>query len=390
MASSASPSPSTTTTTTIISLRFSHVLRIDDYRSTLNGDGRRPSFDSRSFSAGGRTWHIRYRPMGSLVCPENTDSISLYLVLDDVVDEAVNAQATFSLLDQDGKPVHGYCRTSPLINFSALRKRGLGYGYEQFIKREALERSKYLRDDCFAVAVNIHVVKASARAAAVPDSDMHRHLDHLLSSGEFRVSGETFSAHRLVLAARSPVFRAELYGPMREGGRAAVIQIDDMEPQVFRALLSFIYTDVWPEMEPEDECAMSQHLLVAADRYGLQRLKLMCQDTLLMRNHIDTGSVATILALAEQHHCPRLKQSCFKFLASPTGLAAIIGTQDFELIQQTCPTIVLRKRESRSCHDANALGTDKGLLLAFTAHAPSSFMAGTIVVALLFLGFNYK
>jgi len=177
-------------------------------------------------------------------------------------------------------------------------------------------------------------------------------LGDLLSSGDgadarFRVSGETFSAHRLVLAAWSPVFRAELYGPMREGDRAAVIQIDDMEPQVFRALLSFMYTDAWPEMKPEDECAMSQHLLVAADRYGLQRLKLMCQDTRLMRNHIDTGSVATIiLALAEKHHCPRLKQSCFKFLASPTARAVIIGTPHFELIHQTCPTIVLRKIES--------------------------------------------
>jgi speckle-type POZ protein len=32
----------------------------------------------------------------------------------------------------------------------------------------------------------------------------------------FSVGGETFTAHKLVLAMRSPVFKAEFYGPMRE------------------------------------------------------------------------------------------------------------------------------------------------------------------------------
>ncbi|KAB8112806.1 hypothetical protein EE612_051541, partial [Oryza sativa] len=51
------------------------------------------------------------------------------------------------------------------------------------------------------------------------------------------------AAHRCVLAARSPVFRAELFGPMKESAATAVITVDDMEAEVFRALLAFIYTD---------------------------------------------------------------------------------------------------------------------------------------------------
>jgi hypothetical protein len=54
--------------------------------------------------------------------------------------------------------------------------------------------------------------------------DLHRHLGGLLASGDgadvaFRVAGETFRAHRCVLAVRSPVFKAELLGTMREGDR---------------------------------------------------------------------------------------------------------------------------------------------------------------------------
>ncbi|RLM75192.1 peptidyl-prolyl cis-trans isomerase Pin1-like [Panicum miliaceum] len=255
--------PSRSTTTIVSSMRFYHVLKIDGYLNTLNAHhGRRPSFNSRPFPAGGRTWHISYRPTGSPHHPENNEFISFYLVLDDIVNDlAVNAQATFSLLDQEDKPVHKHRRTTRPNNFSASRDRA--FGYERFIEREALERSEYLKDDCFAVGVNVHVVRGAPSRAVPPDSDMRRHLGDLLSSGEgadvaFRVGGETFAAHRLVLAARSPVLRAELYGPMREGTTTDAIRIDEMEAQVFEGLLVFVCTDTWPEMEPEDEAAMSQ------------------------------------------------------------------------------------------------------------------------------------
>ena len=87
-----------------------------------------------------------------------------------------------------------------------------------------------------------------------------------------------------------------------------------MEPEVFDALLTFIYTDTLPEMKEGEECAMAQHLLVAADRYNLERLKLICEDKLC--KYIDTGSAATILALAEKHNYHGLKDACFAFLSS--------------------------------------------------------------------------
>jgi speckle-type POZ protein len=45
-----------------------------------------------------------------------------------------------------------------------------------------------------------------------------------------------------VLAARSSVFRAELFGPMKENS-GGPIEISDMESDVFKSLLHFIYTD---------------------------------------------------------------------------------------------------------------------------------------------------
>ena len=53
-----------------------------------------------------------------------------------------------------------------------------------------------------------------------------------------------------------------------------------------------------------------QHLLVAADRYGLDRLRLMCEGKLC--RGIDARTVATTLALAEQHRCAHLKDAFFR------------------------------------------------------------------------------
>jgi speckle-type POZ protein len=101
------------------------------------------------------------------------------------------------------------------------------------------------------------------------------------------VAGELFRAHRCVLAARSPVFQAELFGPVKEQAtHTRPIRIDDMEPAIFQALLHFIYTDAISD-NASGNVAM-QHLLVAAERHGLDRLKAMCEDKLCHAIDVET------------------------------------------------------------------------------------------------------
>uniref|UniRef100_A0A453LS80 BTB domain-containing protein n=2 Tax=Aegilops tauschii subsp. strangulata TaxID=200361 RepID=A0A453LS80_AEGTS len=319
-----------------------HVLKIVGYSRTKelpNGEW----IDSCPFQVGGRTWHLRYYPNGAE--SSSTDYISLYVALDDIVGEAeaVKAQANFSLLDQGGNPVLPYCWGTGTKNFSEENT----WGFNKYIKRDELEKSELLKDDSFTVKVDVTVMgefhARKAPSVVVPPSDIHRHLGDLLSSKagvdvEFRVGGETFSAHRLVLAAQSPVFRAEFFGPMMEGTITEPICIDDIEAEVFKALLTFMYTDTLPDMDQQEESAMAQHLLVAADRYDLERLKLICEDKLC--KHIDTSSVATILALAEQHHCHELKAACLVFLSSPVNLDGAMESEGFQFLTKSCPGVI--------------------------------------------------
>ncbi|GJN20632.1 hypothetical protein PR202_gb08032 [Eleusine coracana subsp. coracana] len=127
---------------------------------------------------------------------------------------------------------------------------------------------------------------------------------------------------------------------MKESGTEGVIRIDDMEAQVFKDLLHFVYTDSLPKLKKdgEEEDVMSQHLLVAADRYNLERLKLICEEKL--SRYIDVGTVATILTLAEQHHCHGLKKACFSFLSSSAILKAVMATDGFDYLCKSCPSIM--------------------------------------------------
>jgi speckle-type POZ protein len=255
-------------------------------------------------------------------------------------------------------------------------------GFPKFVKRKVLEQgsifSCYLKDDRFSVRCDITVITESTvpparpsvvvaappssdsifkkeakkeeegapeRFVIVPPPDMHRHLGHLLSSGDgadvtLEVEGETFMAHRSILTARSPVFKAELFSPT-EGTSTTVssVSIKAIEPRVFKALLHFIYTDSLPEIDDKGETmAMAPRLLVAADRYGLVRLKLICEDKLC--KHICTASVGTILALAGKHDCDGLKRACLKFLMSGGNLKAAIATDGFDDLASSCPSVL--------------------------------------------------
>jgi speckle-type POZ protein len=321
----------------------SHVMKVDVYSCT-KGLGNGKFISSGTFDVGGHRWSIRYYPDGEQ--PDAADWISIFLYLertDDALD--VKAQFNFSLHDIGvGQPVSSFVRSSQICTF-----RREPWGFAKFIQRKTFETSSYLKDDRFSVKCDVTVMQeirteVATQFVTVPPSDIHRHLGQLLSSEEaadvtFEVDGDTISAHRLVLAARSPVFKAELYGSMKERTMSH-IQIVDMEARVFKAMLHFIYTDLLPEIDTKDAMVMTQHLLVAADRYGLERLKLVCEDMLC--SHITTLTAATILVLAEQHGCRGLKQACFDFLKRSSKLLKEVRASDgFQHLTRSCPYLIL-------------------------------------------------
>ncbi|CAN6363476.1 unnamed protein product [Urochloa humidicola] len=332
-------------TSTIIAEKSTgtHLLRVDSYSGT-KGLGVGKSINSGTFAAGGHSWYIAYFPDGEDDECADWISVSLYLDRPSAKDNVVKARFEFRLIDYNGCPQSQYWKKSPVTTFS-LAQGSRSSGHKKFMQTKDFERwwkdSFWIRCDV-TVVKDIRVETITAESGVLTPPDLGRNLGELLESQlgadvEFMVGDEVFMAHRIVLAARSSVFKAELYGQMKEKYRMTCIQIDDMDPRVFKALLQFIYTDSFPDVHKDDKIAMAQHLLIAADRYNLERLKYISVDVL--RSYIDPTTAVATLALAEQHGCHRLKEECFKFLRSRQNLTAIMESDDFEDLVRSSPSL---------------------------------------------------
>ncbi|KAL6842085.1 hypothetical protein ACP4OV_028064 [Aristida adscensionis] len=210
-----------------------------------------------------------------------------------------------------------------------------------------ISMSNYLASGTCTLTVECTItVFKNINTIPLPSSKLHRHLGKLLQSEvgadvTFLVAGESLATHKNILAARSPVFMAEFFGEMEERNSGCV-EIKEMQAEVFKAMLHFIYTDKVPGFDAMDEGAvlMAQHLIVAADRYALDGLKLLCERRLAIG--IQVGTAARTLALAEQHGCLELKAKCVEFITggSPEIFEAVLATEGYKDLQTSCPSVV--------------------------------------------------
>ncbi|XP_026425814.1 BTB/POZ and MATH domain-containing protein 4-like isoform X2 [Papaver somniferum] len=320
-----SPTSSRSVTETV---NGSHKFVIQGY-SLAKGMGIGKHIASETFTVGGYQWAIYFYPDGKN--PEdNSAYVSVFIAL---ASEGTDVRALFelTLVDQSGKgkhKVHSHFDRSLESGPYTLKYRGSMWGYKRFYRRAVLETSDFLKDDCLKIDCTVGVVVSQTdcsrlHSIQVPDSDIGSHFGMLLENQEgsdivFNVAGEKFHAHKLVLAARSPVFRDELMDGMEEDECEVVVK--DLEPKVFKAMLHFIYKDAL--IEDEELVASTAScvsdtlvgkLLAAADKYGLVRLRLMCESYLC--KDIAINSVATTLALADSYHATELKAVCLKFAA---------------------------------------------------------------------------
>ncbi|CAN0923336.1 BTB/POZ and MATH domain-containing protein 4 [Linum grandiflorum] len=334
-----SPTSSQSVTQTV---NGSHRFVIQGY-SLAKGMGVGKHIASENFTVGGYQWAVYFYPDGKN--PEdNSAYVSVFIAL---ASEGTDVRALFelTLVDQSGKEkhkVHSHFDRSLESGPYTLKYRGSMWGYKRFFRRTMLETSDYLKNDCLKINCTVGVVVSAIECSRlhsiqVPESDIGANFGMLLETMEgsdvtFNVAGEKFKAHKLVLAARSPLFRSKFFD---NGEDKEEIFIADLEPNVFKALLHFIYHDRLTE-DVDDSASSSAivssisdsltaKLLAAADTYGLDRLRLMCESHLC--KDISVDSVARILALADSYHATELKAVCLKFTAE--NLAGMISSLNF-------------------------------------------------------------
>jgi speckle-type POZ protein len=213
------------------------------------------------------------------------------------------------------------------------------WGTMGLMKINLLE-SLYVRNDRLMIA------NQKQSVTSVTPSDMLNSIGSLPDWEEgadvnFKVKGEIFYAHKIVLEMRSPVFKAELYGPMGVN-EVKTITIEDMEPAVFKGLLHFIYKDLLPTMDyldGDEKEEMVKHFLVAADRYAMERMKVICE--IILAKKLDVDNVAATFALADQHHCCQLKDACIRFINSLNRVDDVVSSDGHGHLKRACPSVIV-------------------------------------------------
>ncbi|KAH6814322.1 BTB-POZ and MATH domain 4 [Perilla frutescens var. frutescens] len=317
--------------------------------SVAKGIGVGKHIASEEFTAGGLKWAIYFYPDGK-THEDDSIYVSVFIALESDRRD-VPALFELTLMDQSGKGRHkvssNFKKSCP--SPFTLKCRGSMWGYERYCKRNLLERTDYLRNDCLKFYCTIGVVdyaidRSRLHSIQVPDSNIGSQIVMLLDIMEgcdiiFNVSGEKLHAHKLILATRSPKFQSELL----EGVDTEEVMVPDSEPKVFKALLHFIYRDALPENEliassssvPLVADTLAAKLLAAADHYELKRLKKICESH--MCKNISVNSVTQVLALADRYNAAELKDVCLTFAAK--NLEAVMRSDGFDYFEENYPSL---------------------------------------------------
>jgi hypothetical protein len=156
--------------------------------------------------------------------------------------------------------------------------------------------------------------------------------------------------HRAILAARCNVFAVQLARWDRSGNAAdegttnsstaggaapagpSRIEVAEFDYNTMKRVLEYIYTD-----RPSLDWLCAVDVLRAADIYGLDRLKQMCED--LIVQGLDLDNVGYLLELADFHNAAQLGRACVDFLCRrhAGNFAEIEACPQFEALLQNCP-----------------------------------------------------
>ncbi|KAH8356558.1 hypothetical protein KR200_002862 [Drosophila serrata] len=124
----------------------------------------------------------------------------------------------------------------------------------------------------------------------------------------------SFKAHRVIVAARCEWFKKALMSGMQESINRKVV-ITDTSPVIFRRLLLYLYgAPIDRTVGAEQVC----ELMLLADRYSIDDLKELCENTLY--SLIDEDSVVCLLGIADRYMATALKSKCLSFLSQHAQL----------------------------------------------------------------------
>ncbi|XP_044576398.1 speckle-type POZ protein B-like [Cotesia glomerata] len=199
------------------------------------------------------------------------------------------------------------------------------------LSKKALQEKvdEYLPDNILTVGLDLTIYRPSNSStdtllcipSKLPMTEDYKKVysSKIASDIIINVCGKEFRAHKICLIARSPVLAAMFSHEMIEK-KTNKIDIVDLKPTIFEKILEYIYTDEVTNLD-----AHAEDLLEAADKYQIQSLKNICQESICKT--LTQENAFKVSALADLHKADYLLKFTTNFISM--NIKNVIKSQEF-------------------------------------------------------------
>jgi len=116
-----------------------------------------------------------------------------------------------------------------------------------------------------------------------------------------------FSAHKLVLAASSPYFKAMFAGGCKEKNSSEVSMTNYIHPEVFSRILDFVYTS---RIQISEKCVL--HIMSGASMLQMNHVVKICEK--FLESQLDPSNCIGLASFACELGCQELKKKIEKYI----------------------------------------------------------------------------
>ena len=289
---------------------------------------------SPEFTFNGHQWELRVYAGGAKEAAEGDVSVFLY----HLSEETITTGYGIKMIDVFGKTK---------VNKKSIDREFFSgvdnWGFPNFISRSIiLDESENILDSNGTLTVVVYMENPTTvfvprnpflkmMQEAVNDQTTADVCFEVSSAGEKKGKKKTkssvsFYAHRFVLEKCAPMLAA-LCGTSNGSSGVVTASVDDVKPDIFQHLLSYVYGGAIPEEELKTH---AKDIISVADKYSIVNLKLEAEAAYLQSNDISIDNAMDNLLYADSRNLSLLKEAVVDFLAdNHYEAAANISFADF-------------------------------------------------------------
>ena len=143
---------------------------------------------------------------------------------------------------------------------------------------------------------------------------------NILCDTTIKTEGEDFPAHRCVLTAASPYFRALFTSDFKEN-ESSFVELKNINSAILSDVLQFTYTG-----EAKTDFSNAQDMIMAADFLMLPNLK--SKASAFLEGTISASNCLTLESFASQFNCESLKQAAVTYIME--NFLTLLRSDDFK------------------------------------------------------------